>query len=171
LNFVESIDQSFIEQLYTTCKPQFFSMAKQYAIDNATLTDIYQDAMVAFIEQWQNKKLQNIQTSHSTYLLAIAKYMLYKKLKIANKEASIVAQQTTTVWDEYDVYEKEEAVIKMSKAFAKLGEQCKKLLHLFYYEQKKLDDIVPLMQYENKDVAKSQKYKCIQHLKNFVKHG
>jgi DNA-directed RNA polymerase specialized sigma subunit len=51
----------------------------------------------------------------------------------------------------------------------KLGEQCQKVLTLFYYEEKKLDEIQSLLGYTNKDVLKSQKSRCLKQLKDLTK--
>ena len=66
--------------------------------------------------------------------------------------------------------EKEDTEIKLLQtAFENLGEQCKKVIQLFYYEEKKLDEILTILNYTNKDVLKSQKSRCMKQLKDLKK--
>ena len=57
--------------------------------------------------------------------------------------------------------------------FLKLGSHCQKILELFYYQEKKLGDIVNALGYDNKDVVKSQKSRCIKQLRKLIEtnHG
>ena len=50
---------------------------------------------------------------------------------------------------------------------------CQKILELFYYQEKKLGDIVNALGYDNKDVVKSQKSRCIKQLRKLIEtnHG
>ena len=58
----------------------------------------------------------------------------------------------------------------LQKGLNKLGDQCKKVLELFYYEEKKLDEIQSILGYTNKDVLKSQKSRCLKQLKELIKN-
>ena len=53
-------------------------------------------------------------------------------------------------------------------AFNSLGTQCKALLSLFYMRGFTLDEIVEELNYNSKDVAKSQKSRCLKSLKQTV---
>jgi DNA-directed RNA polymerase specialized sigma24 family protein len=46
----------------------------------------------------------------------------------------------------------------------KLGGNCKKILILFYYEEKSMRDIFQEMNYESEQVARNMKYKCMKKL-------
>ena len=74
-------------------------------------------------------------------------------------------------FESYDE-EKENTEIKLLQtAFENLGEQCKKVIQLFYYEEKKLDEILTILNYTNKDVLKSQKSRCMKQLKDLIKNN
>ncbi|WP_026764107.1 RNA polymerase sigma factor [Sediminibacterium salmoneum] len=64
--------------------------------------------------------------------------------------------------------QKEEQIVLLQSYYEKMGVHCKKILQLFYYEEKKLEEIVHLLGYENKDVVKSQKSRCIKQLKTLI---
>ncbi|HNJ59041.1 MAG TPA: hypothetical protein PLH33_08390, partial [Chitinophagaceae bacterium] len=71
-------------------------------------------------------------------------------------------------WNSYETEQQEEQTALLQKHFEQLGEQCRKMLTLFYYEEKKLEEIMHLMNYDNKDVVKSQKHRCLKQLKNLM---
>ena len=53
----------------------------------------------------------------------------------------------------------------LRKSLARLGTGCRKLLLLFYFFKKNMEEIAVELNYTNADNAKSQKYKCLQKLK------
>jgi DNA-directed RNA polymerase specialized sigma subunit len=52
-----------------------------------------------------------------------------------------------------------------------LGESCKKILELFYYESLSMKEIVSHMHYENEQVVRNKKYKCLQQLTDKMKQN
>lgn len=71
-------------------------------------------------------------------------------------------------WELEDEDEGKEQVQQLGIVFKKLGEQCQKVLRLFYYEEKKLDEIQQLLSYSSKDVLKAQKSRCLKQLKELI---
>ena len=78
-------------------------------------------------------------------------------------------------WDESDLglerddeRQNETSIKIMQKALNQMGGKCKEILKLFYYQEMKLDEIVETMSYENKDVAKSQKSRCLKNLRKLI---
>jgi RNA polymerase sigma factor (sigma-70 family) len=59
--------------------------------------------------------------------------------------------------------------IKLS--FNKLGERCKSVLNLYYYQGYNLDEITEILNYSDKKVLKSQKSRCLKQLKNLARKG
>ena len=50
----------------------------------------------------------------------------------------------------------------------KLGETCKKILLLFYYENLSIKDILEQLDYENEQVVRNKKYKCLKGLETMI---
>jgi DNA-directed RNA polymerase specialized sigma subunit len=55
----------------------------------------------------------------------------------------------------------------MYESLQKLGENCQRILRLFYFEKKSMEVIAQEMEYTNAENAKNQKYKCLQQLKKY----
>jgi RNA polymerase sigma factor (sigma-70 family) len=166
---IKNGDQTAIRQLYEDNKNGFLLFVKRYNVANEDIIDIYQDAIVAFIENAKKGKIDNLQSSATTYLFGIGKFMVFQKIKKAGK--TLPSEDLENVVQAYDDYNEDENIEQVSQlqiAFKKLGDQCQKVLQLFYYEEKKLDEIQDILGYTNKDVLKSQKSRCLKQLKEIA---
>jgi RNA polymerase sigma factor (sigma-70 family) len=170
IQLLKESDNKIIKSLYEDNRKKFIAFASQYSLDSDQILDIYQDAIIALCENAKKGKLDNLQSSISTYLFSIGKFMIFQLLK-KDKKMHVV-EDFNLVDYEFESYdeEKDDTEIKLLQtAFENLGEQCKKVIQLFYYEEKKLDEILTILNYTNKDVLKSQKSRCMKQLKDLIK--
>ena len=160
-------DEESLAYFYKVNYQPFFSFASRYQLQEAELQDIYQDAIIAVYENALKGKLDVLQAKLSTYLFSVAKYMIYKRKKdFENKNFDDLVIDI-----KIDIDENQEDNLltnQLIAAFSKLGQQCQEVLRLFYYEEKKLDEIAVILNYSNKDVLKSQKSRCLKKLKEIL---
>lgn len=174
INSIRKNDESVIKKVYLNGKKSFFKIANRFNLPNDVILDIYQDSMVALIENVRNEKIIELNCTINTYLMSIGKHMIYNYLK-QEKNASLdnIKFQKIENIDHFfltdDSFNQRELLLKL--AYEKLGVQCREILKLFYYENRKLDEIQILLNYENKDVLKSQKSRCISHLRKSLKQA
>lgn len=172
-NLIEQLkcgDEKTIRKIYEDHKNGFMLFASRYGLDKEELIDIYQDAVIALIENAKKGKIDELKSSLTTYLFGIGKFMIFQRLKKKNK--TIPSDELEHFELEYEDYSEDEMniqLITLRESLKKLGEQCVKVLTLFYYEEKKLDEIRALLGYTNKDVLKSQKSRCLKQLKDISK--
>ncbi len=164
-------DELTISSVYKSNREKFISYARRFDINREDIIDIYQDAIIALTENAKKGLLDGLKSEISTYLFSIGKYMIYNHLK-KNKNLPLFEKNIPDdiTWNDYTEEMQDDDVRKMKASFSKLGEQCQKVLRLFYYEEKKLDDIVTALAYSNKDVLKSQKSRCIKQLKELIQN-
>jgi RNA polymerase sigma factor (sigma-70 family) len=162
-----------LEQVYRENRGIFMSFAKRYNLPDEDIIDIYQDAIVALVEHAKKGKLSELNCAISTYLIGIGKFMLLKHLKKKRILFVPFDIEVNIEWDDLEHIQKEQQVQLLQTYFLKLGSHCQKILELFYYREKKLDDIVIALGYDNKDVVKSQKSRCIKQLRELIEtnHG
>lgn len=163
-------DEKTISNFYNENKNGFLLFAKRYQLQVDDIIDIYQDAIVALVENAKKGKIDELQSSLTTYLFSIGKFMIFQKFKKEGK--SIAVENFENIAMFYEDYSEDETNLQiktLQKSFEKLGEQCQKVLQLFYYEEKKLDEIQALLGYTNKDVLKSQKSRCLKQLKELTR--
>lgn len=53
--------------------------------------------------------------------------------------------------------------------FEKLGEKCKQVLTLFYFEELPMKEICEKLEFSSEQVLRNKKYKCLQNLTDQVK--
>src|SRR5690606_24788865 len=124
------------------------------------IADIYQDAIIAFVEKVQKGKCDDLSVELKTYLFSIGKYMAFKRLR---SQKEIDQQELESHW--YD--EEMEETPNLEPALSRLGKRCYEILKLFYYEGKKLEQIQEILGYDKRDVLKSQKSRCLKQLKDY----
>ena len=169
INRLKVDDPKVIKKFYEAHKKEFVFFARRYPLDHDSILDVYQDAVIALIENAKKGSIDDLKSSLSTYLFGIGKFMIYKKLK---KEKRIISLEDSEFPEvAFETYNEDEVNLQvrlLQKGLEKLGEQCQKVLQLFYYEEKKLDEIQQLLNYTNKDVLKSQKSRCLKQLKDII---
>ena len=169
LNLLKIAQPEAIEKVYKTHRKAFIAFGAKYGLAEDELLDIYQDTIIAFIENIRKGHLENLQVEVKTYLFSIGKYLIFNKLKSSNETNETIEDLPDNfVWEEIEE-EKEERLTEISASLKHLGEQCYRILTMFYYEEKKLDEIQKILKYDNKDVLKSQKSRCLNHLKKLLK--
>ncbi|HPH86989.1 MAG TPA: sigma-70 family RNA polymerase sigma factor [Chitinophagales bacterium] len=170
IDLLKKNDEKTIRTFYNDHKNKFVLFAKRYNINEFDSIDVYQDAFIALIENVKRGKTDDLKSSLSTYLFGIGKFMIFQKFK---KNGQLhIADDVASIEIEEDLYSEDDVDLQvrlLQNGLDKLGEQCKKVLQLFYYEEKKLDEIQEQLGYTSKDVLKSQKSRCLKQLKELIK--
>lgn len=167
-------NRNALKTVYIDYKTEFFKFMLRYNADTDVLEDIFQDALIVLYENAQAGKLDALKSTLKTYLFSTGKFMLFKYFRDGRKE---VPTEEAYIFNKY-----EQAVIKdvceddgmnayqtkLVANFKKLGDKCREILELFYLQEMKLDEITLTQGYENKDVAKSQKSRCLKSLRQLI---
>lgn len=156
-------------RIYDAYKADFIRFAARYPLASEEVTDVYQDAVTVLWEHAQQGRLDALKSSIKTYLFGVGKYMLLNRLKKTAKQQTLTDDVAEIPDQLYDESLHQERVESLRVGFQQLGEQCRTILRLFYYEGKKLDEIQAQLGYTNKDVLKSQKSRCLKQLKELTK--
>lgn len=165
-------DKKTLEKIYLDHREGFLNFAKKYNVKVEDAIDIYQDAILILRENAINGRIDDLKSNVSTYLYAIGKYRIYHNFRVQSK--TIVKNDFDLVEENLDfdvnlygpVLTKEQTLLK--KYYNQLGDRCKSILNLFYYQGYNLDEIRTILNYSNKKVLKSQKSRCIKQLKDLI---
>lgn len=173
LNGIKTQDEHLLKALYH----QYFRMIRHYVLMNngneSDAKDIYHETLMVLIHAVQKEDFI-LHSSLSTFIFAIGKRLWLKHL---NKH-----KNTSSEGDLYDFalehteeqelhlyieehQQKEQYLQTMHQALQQLGNPCYELLKAFYFQHLSMDKIAEKMNYTSADVAKAQKYKCLQRLK------
>jgi RNA polymerase sigma factor (sigma-70 family) len=136
--------------------------------------DIFQETVLAFLSSVKNGKYRN-ESSIKTFLVSVAKNIWYNEIKKRDSSTSREkifenSRDQKEVDISYYISDRE-----MKEQFRlllnQLDESCRKVLLLFYYENLSMKEIVDHLPYENEQVVRNKKYKCLQSLTNLVKQN
>ncbi|HEX5170249.1 MAG TPA: sigma-70 family RNA polymerase sigma factor [Cyclobacteriaceae bacterium] len=165
---IKSGGQTELGMIYEEYRSEFLKwVMKEYNCSDADSKDIYQLTILIFYDNVKTGKLEHLVSTVKTYLFGIGKNIVMENMRKANRHTPLDQER----WlKEYLIDEPSdqvpEAVFEMAKrALIKLGEPCKKLVELFYYDRKSLEEITALLNYKNAETAKNQKCKCMKRLR------
>jgi len=136
--------------------------------------DIFQETVVAFIEIVKKGKFR-MEASIKTFLVSVAKNIWLNELK-RRERAGYREKQFEYGRDQNEMDVSHhigdlERKRQLRELVYKLGEPCQKILMLFYYENLSMKEIVDHLPYENEQVVRNKKYKCLQQLTGLIKEN
>jgi len=133
--------------------------------------DIFQESIVAFIQLVQQDRFRG-DASIKTFLFAINKNTWLNELKrrgrAGTREAKFETEKETIDEGINHFIAGREARAHIMVIMNKLGEGCKKILLAFYYENLSMKEILQTMNYENEQVLRNKKYKCLKQLEQLL---
>ena len=172
LELLKQGDAKTLEKIYLDNREGFINFAKKYNVDESDAIDIYQDSILILRENAISGRIDNLQSTISTYLFAIGKYRIYHNFRVQSRlhvtnDFNLVEENIDFDVNLYGpVLTKEQQLLK--KYYEELGDRCKSILNLFYYQGYNLDEIRTILNYSNKKVLKSQKSRCMKQLRDLV---
>ncbi len=165
----QAISQLYIDYSETT---RSFIMGKGGAEQDAD--DIFQETIVSFIDIVQKGKFRQ-ESSIGTFLISISKNIWYneirKRQRAGNREKIFEMDRDQEEGTIAESIQEREMKQQLNKLLQEMGESCKRILSLFYYENLSMREIVSQMHYENEQVVRNKKYKCLQQLTDKIKQN
>lgn len=155
-----------IRQLYSSS----FPMARSYVVQNSgneqDAEDIFQEAVISFIELVQNRKFRG-ESSVSSCIYSITRHLwlneLRRKGRAVRREFRF-QQENSAQTDLNNLLGEEELRHQLIQMIEALGDNCRKILVAFYYDDLSMKEIMGLVNYQNEQVLRNKKYKCMKQL-------
>ena len=168
---IRSGDMAALDKIFTDNRNAFISqLVKQHQCPMEEAKDMYAVAVTIFYNNIMSGKLKVLTVKPLSYLLGIGQNLV-KEWARKQKNAPLniekilmhhIAEETPVT----DTYEQKLKLV-ISK-LEELGQVCKELLELFYFERRSIPEIKELLGFANINTAKSRKYKCNKRLKALV---
>ncbi len=173
IDLIKDGDENTLQNIYVDNREAFIKFSKKYNVERYDAVDIYQDAIIILRENVLNGKIKVLNSSISTYLFAIGKYKIFQSHRCNSKIELNNNFHTEAENLNLDVNYLSEKLTNqqmlLNKHLPCLGERCREILTLFYYEGYSLDEITEILGYSDKNVLKSQKSRCVKQLKGMIK--
>jgi RNA polymerase sigma factor (sigma-70 family) len=133
--------------------------------------DIFQDVIVSFIDLVKKGKFRG-EASIKTFLFAMNKNTWLNELKrrgrAGQRELKYEKEQDKMEMDTTHFIADREATKQVMDLVGELGDTCKKILLMFYYENLSMKEILEGLDYENEQVVRNKKYKCLKQLEQMI---
>jgi len=161
-----------IHSLYRQFSEAIRSFIMSYGGNEQDADDVFQETVIAFIDSVKKGKYRQ-ESSVKTFLASVARHIWFNDLK-KKERAGIREKKYESTRDQHesdishqigDIEQRRQ----LRDLLTQLGEPCNKLLHLFYYENLPMKEIVEHLPYENEQVVRNKKYKCLQQLTGLLK--
>src|SRR5688572_236948 len=153
-------------QLFTQLYEEVFPKVAKFVANRggtfADAKDIFHDALVVLYEKMLEEKEFE---SPENYLVGIAKHLWIRKFKDDHRMLALDdAERSISIPEDY--YEPAEnriiAVLELT------GKKCLHLLRAFYYDDLSLEQIKTVFGFSTTRSASSQKFKCIEKIRNTI---
>jgi RNA polymerase sigma factor (sigma-70 family) len=155
---------------------EYYGLLENYIINNSgnkeDAADIIQETIIAFIEIVEDNKFRG-DASIKSFLYAITRNLWLAELRkrSSSDNRNRVYEKAKDVTEQAAVQhlEHREHFAVIQNLFDKLGSKCKQLLMLVYYEDLSMNDIIKQMpDYQNEQVLRNKKYKCMKQLEQLM---
>ena len=133
--------------------------------------DIFQEVVVDFIDLVQKDKFRG-ESTIKTFLYSLNRHIwlneLKRRVRALAREEKYEKGQEKTEMDVSHFITGREAKTQVVQLIEQLGETCKKILLMFYYENLSIKEILENLNYENEQVVRNKKYKCLKQLEQMI---
>lgn len=132
--------------------------------------DIYQEALIILCRKVTDPSF-TLTAKLSTYLYSVCRFLWKDELKKKQKHYHFDLDESVDAEDEglQELLDRENRFRAAEKVIMQIGERCRELLQFFYFEAMSMKQIAAKMSFSSENVAKNQKYKCIERAKEKLK--
>ena len=169
LEKLKAQDRSAIEYLYSIAYQPIKYYVRKHLGRTSDVDDIFQDAILILYDKIKSPVFE-LTTTVNLYLLGISKNLVLRRQAKAKKMRLVSASDMTFASDinfEKEIYQREQYEL-FNKYFDQLGNDCKKVLGLFF-KKKSMKQIGQIMGYASEGYTKKRKFNCQKKMINMIK--
>lgn len=155
-----------LEIVYRRMMPALLQLIKPYGGTSDDAKDLFQDAVVLIFKKSQLPGFQ-LTSAFSTFFYGICRNLWGNRIQKKSSGHVTLSEDTKYIAvadsDWHELEEQTERTRIFYRAFRKLGNDCQRLLQLFF-QQKTMEEIMLEMQLGSYDYARRRKYLCKEKL-------
>lgn len=165
-DWLQDNPEESLKQIYS----DNYSWLEGYILQNSgsvsDAQDVFQEGIAAAWLNLRSGKFNGSRDRFNAYVRQICKYKWIDTLRSGNRVkvsyTGDIPERATR--DELDLSLEQTGTLK--KCFTRLGEKCRSVLGLFYYERRSLAEIAAGME-NTEDSIKTIKYRCMMQLRKY----
>lgn len=169
-SLVEGHDSAFI-YLYKKLYHQIAGYILAAGGDRYDVKAVVHEAIISLMFNLKNGKYEwREETELMTYVTGIARNKWKEIRRQRIRHVSLDVNAMPVAWDDpqqvaASELDSELRQLSVEKGLALLGQKCRQAIELFYFQRKTMQEIATLLGWANDDVAKKEKYRCLQRLR------
>lgn len=163
-------DESALVNLYEANRRPITALIMRNNGTADDANDVLQDALIALWERVRAGSYEHT-AALGTFLYATARNIWLRRLARTRRELPADLNENATPTDDpspLDALVDDERTAAVRTALDRLGEPCRSLLVLFYWEEASMEEIARRLGLANAATAKSKKYQCKEQLKRLI---
>jgi len=164
-----------MDETIKTIYRNHFDSLNWYVMNNSgsrqDAEDVFQEVVMAFIDLVKKDKFRG-ESTVKTFLYSLNRHTWLNELKrrgraLAREEKYEKGQERIEL-DASHLISDREGKVEVIQLVGQLGDICKKILLLFYYENLSISEILDTLDYQNEQVVRNKKYKCLKELEQMI---
>ena len=173
INYISAIlsgDRAVLTRMYTALFPAIRSLVRDYGGSEDDAKDVFQDAVIVLYEKAQRPDFQ-LTSKFSTLFYGVCRNLWMSRQQKKSASEVTIPDHAKYIPDEsieVDLLQVERGKL-FYRALRQLGEDCQKLLQLFFQKQS-MDEIAQQMGFASEGYARRRKSQCKDRLVELVKN-
>jgi RNA polymerase sigma factor (sigma-70 family) len=171
---IRSGDIKCFYDLYRSHRLAFVDWAKfSFNISEEDAKDVYQETFVCLWTNIHEGRLTQLSVDIRTYIYAIGKHQILNFLKKNSRSVTFdPAEFINLSYHHFEMTEDREHNRQIVQEYlSKLNDKERRILEMYYLEEKDMKTIATELGYKNSDVAKKKKYEVFRKLVGLVKNN
>jgi RNA polymerase sigma factor (sigma-70 family) len=171
LDALRNGDDSVLEELFHKNRRSIASLVIRNHGTEDDAEDVLQESLIVLWERIRKGTFE-YQAKLSTFIYATAKNIWFRKLAQQRREFpstsetfEIPSGDSTPI----EEMEENERIFAVEQAMEEIGNPCRDILLLYYWEEQTMEEIAVKLGFANADTVKSKKYQCKKALEKLVK--
>lgn len=173
---VSGILSNNVDEIVRPLYHQYAGAVSAYVISNGgsrqDADDVFQETLVAFIDLVKRGKFRG-EAQVKTLLVSIGRHVwlneVRKKKNLDRRGEAFEQSKGAEEEDGIGQLYQRELNQRFLTLLGRLGDSCRTILTLFYYENRSFKEIVEETAYENEQVVRNKKYKCMKDLADLIR--
>lgn len=157
-----------LKHLYNSNYPWVEKFIRNNSGSAEDAQDVFQESLMAAWVNLKTGRFAGTAENFNAYLRQVCKYKWLTQLRSAAHKYTLYAEDITAFEQETDNPDEiEQQLLKarqLKSSISRLGDKCRDVLNLFYYERRSLTEIAAL-QGNTEESIKTIKYRCMMQLR------
>ncbi len=169
-------DTKALVTIYKAYREDFIKWSyHSYKLSSEDAKDIFQDSIIDFYNNIIEERITELTCDTRTYLFAIAKFKAINFIKKSNRSINLSLSQLINEYNSFEDMankkDKDDHVKEILRVHLdKLTEKERRIIEMYYFEDKSMKEIAKELGYKNENVAKKMKFESFKKLSQFIKN-